>query len=150
MLVTIKKKERMSIKTRLFYSSENECTTTHKRINLIFDGQEKSKSWKSNLRVWLHLYKSFKQVDILIDGKILKKSNRRIIIEVRSVATFGGEGRGATRKGHTVASKVVTMFYFLTWMEATWMFSLFFKLHILFHTHCCVRDIFKIKWFLKA
>lgn len=44
MLTTIKKKERMSIKSRIFYSSENEWTTTHKWINLIFDGQEKEAS----------------------------------------------------------------------------------------------------------
>lgn len=33
-------------------------------------------------------------MDIFIDSKIIKKSNRRIIIEVRSRVTFG-EGSGA-------------------------------------------------------
>lgn len=124
-------KERISVKRRIFYSSENEWTTTDKWINHIFDGQAKEVNHRRLPRVWLHLYKNFKQADILIDHKTIKKSKGRVIMEVKRVVIFGGEEGGAMRERHMVASKVVTMFYFLAWMEGIWMFSLFLKLYIL-------------------
>lgn len=45
-------------------------------------------------------------MDILIDGKIIKKSNRKIIIEVRSGVTFGEEsGAVSGTVSHMVASE---------------------------------------------
>lgn len=40
--------------------------------------------------------------DVYISGKIMKKSQEMIIINIRIMVTFSGEGESVIEKGHTV------------------------------------------------
>ena len=80
-------------------------------------------------------------------SKIIKKDKGMINMKLSKVDTWGQEGMGLLFVGHTGHSKILVIFYFLSWLEGAGVSYYFKNIHMCVYVYTCHTCIHSIHTF---